>query len=102
MLPATVSGSAAAPKGAAMPTFRAGWRDRLDGQGFPRVYDMWTYRQQVAYEEGRRVAALVQGYMTLASSYPNLATRRPQPKKFPALLRVDARDERTVTRKRMS
>lgn len=88
MLPVAVSGKSA------VPSFRAGWRNRLDGQGFPREYDIWTYRQQVAYEEGRRVAAIVQG------AYPNLATRRPHPQKFPALLRVDARDERTVTRQR--
>jgi len=87
-LPALASGKSA------VPSFRVGWRDRLDGQGFPRAYETWTYRQQVAYEEGRRVAALVQ-----AMPYPNkLATRRPQPKRFPALLRVDVRDERAVTR----
>lgn len=79
-----------------MPTFRTGWRDRLEGKDYPRAheFDGWTYRQQVAYEEGRRVAALVQG------GYPNLATRRPRPSKFPAVLRVDAKDERAITRRR--
>jgi hypothetical protein len=77
-----------------MPNFRTGWRDKLDGKDYPRDYDVWNYRGQVAYEEGRRVAAIVQG------AYPNLATRRPNPKKFPALLRVDAMDERAVTRRR--
>lgn len=79
-----------------VPSFRVGWRDRLDGKDYPRAheFDAWSYRQQVAYEEGRRVAAIVQG------AYPNLATRRPNTKKFPALLRVDARDERAVTRQR--
>jgi len=80
--------------GDAVMNFRIGWRDRLDGRGFPRNFDQWAYRQQVAYEEGRRVAALVQ------DAYPNLATRRPQPKNFPALLRVDAQDEKVITRRR--
>jgi hypothetical protein len=41
-----------------MSSFRRGWLDRQRGFAFASAYDSWTPQRQLAYERGRRAAAL--------------------------------------------
>ena len=36
-----------------------GWTDYANGRGFPEAYDTWPQHEQVNYENGRRLAALI-------------------------------------------
>lgn len=41
-----------------MSSFRRGWRDYQAGSSFAAEYERWTPHQQLAYERGRRAAAV--------------------------------------------
>jgi len=41
-----------------MSSFRRGWKDYQGGSSFAAEYERWSPQQQLAYERGRRAAAV--------------------------------------------
>ena len=79
-----------------MTTFRDGWRDRLKGRDYNKKYDSWTYTQQIAYEYGRRAAAVCQHHHR---NHKQLhICMRMTVDALPAEVRVDALDEKRIGR----
>jgi hypothetical protein len=49
-----------------MSSFRRGWKDYQQGKPFGEVYETWSSQQQLAYERGRRAAAVASYHVCLA------------------------------------